>query len=238
MQKSIIFLFVCVFLFPAFASASEYDIFSKDLIKPYGLFKKSLALTSKKDDLDKAKETTKQFVSAWEGFAEKYAKDVPTPFKSIEDFAGRIRKPSDIAKAALSALEAEDVAKAHSVLEEIRYILWDMRVRAGIVSLNDKINDFHEAMEIVLEKIGTAKDSGDLMAVYERYGAWFSIKWEEIFLTKDYGTEGKTYDEALKEGRDSIRKLNDAMKAGNKDAALKLSSSVKNSYKKLFFMPI
>ncbi|MBI5633703.1 MAG: hypothetical protein HZA15_09525 [Nitrospirae bacterium] len=238
MHRSIIFLMICFSLFPSLASASEYDIFSKDLIKPYGLFKKSLGLTSKKEDIDKAKDTVKQFIGSWEGFGEKYSKDVPKPFLSIADFSSRILKPSIIGKEALSSLEAGDVTKAHAVLEEVRYLLWDMRVRAGIVSLNDKINDFHEAMEIVLEKISAAKDPRDVKAVYERYGAWLSIKWEEILLANDFGTEGKTYTEALKEGRTSIQKLNDALKAGDKDTSLKLSAGMKNSYKKLFFMPI
>jgi len=61
---------------------------------------------------------------------------------------------------------------AHALLEEIRYLLWGMHVQAVINSVADKANDFHEAMEIILDHAAAAKNAVELSAVEARYGAW------------------------------------------------------------------
>lgn len=56
-----------------------YATFTKDLIKPYDHFKKSLSLT-KKEDIDKAKVAVAFFVETWSELATKYANDTPNAF--------------------------------------------------------------------------------------------------------------------------------------------------------------
>lgn len=83
-------------------------------------------------------------------FAAKYANDVPKPFAGIRDFSTRIKRPVAVGKQATEYLAAGNVGHAHTVLEEVSYLMWEMRVNSAVVSLSDEANDFHEAMEIVL----------------------------------------------------------------------------------------
>jgi hypothetical protein len=225
-------------LLPVLAHGSEYEAYSKDLIKPYGQYKKTLSLTGKKDDIQKAKEMLVQFQESWKKFAALYADDAPVALKFISDYRERINRPLQVAVKAMSFLEAGDYAKAHSVLEEIRYILWDMRIRSGILSLNDRINDFHEAMEIILDKAAAAKSPEELNKVGERYGMWLAIKWEEVGLSKDFGSEEKTFQSALRDGREAVKHLNEALSKGDKDMVKKAGGAVKDNYKKIFFLPL
>jgi len=217
-----------------FACASEYKDFLRDLAGPYAHYRQTLVLTSNKDNLAKAQQAIEQFMQGWEGLALRYAGDPPTPFAGIADFSGKIKRPVAVGKEALALIKGDQVAQAHAALEEVRYLLWDMRVRAGINSLADKANDFHEAMEVVLDQATVAKTPEELTRLWGRYGAWLAIKWEDHALADDLGPIRAEFDVALLDGRKAVAGYLDALHAGNAESAKKLAGGVKNAYKKIW----
>jgi hypothetical protein len=235
-MKNVMLVIIAVALFIGSAQASEYAAFTRDLVQPYDFYKKSLALTSKKEDADKAKSAINAFVETWTPFAAKYAADVPKPFAGIADFSAKIKRPAEVGRQAAELLKAGDIGRAHSALEEVRYLLWEMRVKADIVSLSDKANDFHEAMEIVLDHAGVAKSAEDAIQVFERYGAWFLIKWDDMANADDLASVRKSFDPAFAEGRKAVVSYLDTLKQGDPVQAKKLSGSVKGAYKKVWML--
>jgi hypothetical protein len=233
-MKNVLLLLVAGILFAGSAHASEYAAFTRDLIKPYDHFKKSLSLTSKKEDAEKAKVSIAAFIETWGVLAAKYANDVPAPLAGISDFSTRIKRPVEVGRQAAEYLKAGNVSRAHTVLEEVRYLMWEMRVKSGISSLSDKANDFHEAMEILLEQTAAAKEPEDVQRVYERYAAWFLIKWEDHANATDIVSVKKAFDPAFVEGRLAITSYLDALKKGDVAGAKKLTGGVKSAYKKLW----
>jgi len=147
------------------ANASQYADFLRDATTPYGQYRQSLVLTSSKDNIDRSQQAIAQFTQGWEDVVAKYATDVPRPFAGIADFSTKLTRPVAVGKEALALMKEGKVARAHAVLEEVRYLLWGMRVGSGINSIADKANDFHEAMEVVLDHAGDAKTPEELMAV-------------------------------------------------------------------------
>ena len=216
------------------ALAAEYADFLRDIASPYAQYRQALVLSSNKDNAEKAQQAVAQFTQGWERVATVYANDPPKPMAGIADFASKIRRPIEVGKDAQALLKDGKVARAHSVLEEIRYLLWDMRVRSGINALADRANDFHEAMEVILDHAAAAKTSEELVEVGNRYGSWFSIKWEEHALAGDIAPLRKEFDAAFAEGRKSVDLYLAALRSGDLDAAKKLSSGVKNAYKRLW----
>ena len=214
--------------------ASEYADFLRDATNPYGHYRQSLVLTSSKDNADKAQQAIAQFTQGWEVVVAKYAADVPRPFAGIADFPAKLARPVAVGKEAMLLMKEGKIARAHAVLEEVRYLLWDMRIRSGINSVADKSNDFHEAMEVVLEQAGDAKTPDELMAVAERYGPWLMIKWDEHALAGDLAAIRKEFDVAHGEGRKSVSDYLNALHKGDLDSAKKLASGVKNAYKKVW----
>lgn len=214
--------------------ASEYADFLRDTTMPYGHYRQSLSLTSGNDAVDKATQAVQQFVTGWETVAARYAGDPPKPFAANGDFPAQMKRPVAVGREALALLKEGRAARAHTVLEEVRYILWDLRVRAGINSITDRANDYHEAMEVILEHVGKAKDEDDLNDVAERYGAWLSIKWEELALASDLGAIRKEFDPAFAEGRKVIADYRATLRKGDVAAAKKMSGPIKGAYKKVW----
>ena len=88
-MKKVILLFVAGVLCAGAAQASEYAAFTRDLVQPYDFYKKSLSLTSKKEDAEKAKVAIASFIDTWDKFSATYAADVPKPFAGISDFSSQ-----------------------------------------------------------------------------------------------------------------------------------------------------
>lgn len=216
------------------AIASEYADFLRDLAGPYAHYRQSLMLTSNPDNIDKATQSISQFSTGWKGIVEKYAGDPPKPFAAIPGYADKLGRPLTISQEAQSLTAAGKVTQAHTVLEEFRYLLWGMRVQAGINSVTDKANDFHEAMEIILDNAAAAKNAEELAAVEARYGAWVAIKWEEHALAADLGSVRKEFDIALSDGRKTIADYRTVLRNGNLEAAKKMVGPIKNAYKKMW----
>jgi hypothetical protein len=222
---------------PGLVMASEYAVFTKDIVEPYGLYKKSLALTSKKKNQEKAIVVVQKFINSWGMLANKYANDVPDQLNQTVDFSGKIKRPVTVGEEALAMLKAGKVRKAHSHLEEIRYSLWRMRVDAGIVSLNDKINDFHEAMEIVLDGIIEDSSPEQLQHLENRYGDWLAIKWADVGTATYSVADKDAFVLVIKDGQNAIAKLVEILKKGNAAEAKNAGGKVKKSYKAVFFLP-
>jgi hypothetical protein len=219
---------------PVVAMGSDYADFNKDLSLPYSHYKKSLSLTSKKEDADKAKVAIAAFTTEWGKLAAKYSKDVPDVFASVKDFPALIARPVAVGTEARELMEKGDVKTAHNLLEEVRYLMWNLRVTNGIVALADKANNFHEAMEIILDKADEAKDANGLRQVEARFGPWLMVAWEEVALAPESALSSvKT---TLVEGRASVAALRTALKNGDRAAIKQQGTAVKNAYKKIFFM--
>lgn len=233
------FVTVCMFLLiiPSFVMASEYAVFKKDIMEPYGFYKKSLSLTSKKENQEKAILVVQKFINSWGILANTYANDVPDQLNQTVDFSKKINRPVTVGEEALLMLKARAVKKAHSHLEEIRYSLWRMRIDAGIISLNDKINDFHEAMEVVLNDITKESSSEQLQHLGQRYGDWLAIKWADVGTVNYSGADPDTFFQVVKDGQKAISNLVEILKKGDAADAKKAGGKVKNSYKDVFFLP-
>ncbi len=236
MKKMMLVVLVLGLIFPLNGLASSYDDFKRDISAPYALYKKALALTSKVENKKKAIGVVKKYIDAWQQLAASYEQDAPQPFAWMTDFPTQINRPTAAGQEALVLLEAGEVHAAHSALEEVRYQLWEMRVKSGISSLNDKVNDFHEAMEIVLDGIKEHSDAADLKKFGNRYGSWLSIKWEEVGRAQDTGTDQEAFVKAVTEGRKAIADLREKMGTGDLAGAKQAGGAVKKAYKGVFFL--
>ena len=238
MKKIVLILFFVIAL-PSGIFASDYKDFTQDLIKPYGFYRNSLALTHAKGKEAKARVMITKLISSWQVFAKTYANDKPDAFASIDGFANKISKPVEIGSKALVLLEAGKVDLAHVELEKIRYILWEMRVKSQIVSIEDKLNDFHEVMEVTLDDIEDSQRKGKLIS---KYGCsirdlWLLVKWEEVAQSKGSGCDKQSFEKAIKEGRNAIKGIIKARENGDIEGASKFCKVIKKSFKKIYFVP-
>ncbi len=233
------FAIVCVLVLitPGLTMAADYDVFTSDMMKPYGLYKKSIALTTKKKNQEKAVGVVQKYINSWKSLAKKYENDVPEKLSQTIDFDRVINRPVAVGNEALAMLRAGKVKKAHEHLEEVRYSLWRMRVDAGIVSLNDKVNDFHEAMEVVLDGMAEDNSSENLRHLADRYGDWLAIKWAEVGSVNSSVKDKAAFALVIADGHKAIAQLINSLKKGDAAASKKSGGNVKTSYKGIFFLP-
>jgi len=232
MKKILLVLFTVVFASSVYGA--EYKDFAKDLQPAYKEWKKSLGVTSanKKEESIKV---GKAFLTKWKEFKAKYYKNVPVEFKGIESYQSDLNRIEEVAGKAVAEMERGQVIHSHETLEEVRYILWNLRARAGIETLNDKLNDYHEIMEIVLESTELVDNEKQLQMLAAKQGVWMKIKWNEIisFIKKNgYGSE------ILKAAENEKKAVEEYLKyarAGNIDKADMTSKPIKINFKKVFF---
>lgn len=239
MKKGLFLLLTFVmFCLPTFSIAADYDQFRQDAVAAYGFYKKALSLTSKSDKQKKSIETVEKFLNSWTILADKYAQDAPAPFTHLTDYSKRMKKPLAIGKQALDELKSGEIASAHSTLEGVRYLLWNMRTVSGQVSLSDKVNDFHEVMEIVLDLMHKEESATNYRKVENRYGAWLEIKWEEHAMasTDVFSDERETFKQAMTAGHKAVSELRAGLAAGDTKAANAAGKKVKKAYKTIFFL--
>ena len=237
MKRGILLLSALLILsLPTISLASDYAKFQYDSVAAYGFYKKALALTSKPDTQKKSIATMEKFMRSWNGLASKYKHDAPEPFSALNNYTELIMQPLTIGQQVLKELNAGQIEAAHSTLEEIRYLLWKMRTDVGLVTLSDKVNDFHEVMEIVLDKMHEDENAGNFRKVGKRYGAWMEIKWEEQSRMDVFPTDRDTFNKALIDGRNAISELRSQLAEGNIKAAKAAGKKVKKAYKAVFFL--
>ena len=221
---------------PTTLLAADFSTFQHDSVEAYGYYKKALSLTSKPDTQKKSIATMEKFMSSWKVFAGKHKQNAPEPFTALPNYADLIDRPLTIGQQVLDELEDGQIKTAHSTLEEIRYLLWKMRTDAGIVSLSDKVNDFHEVMEIVLDKMHEEQSAENFRSVGKRYGAWMEIKWEEQASMDVFAAERDTFEQGMQSGRHAITELRSQLSKGDIKAAKAAGKKVKKAYKAIFFL--
>jgi len=237
MKKNLAAMIVFLLISPSLIMASDYKTFQEDIMEPYGFYKKSLGLTSKKKNQEKAIVVVEKFIHSWEVLAQKYANDIPDLLKQTNEFTKKIKRPVNVGNEALEMLKAGKVKKAHEHLEEVRYSLWRMRVDAGIVSLNDKVNDFHEAMEVVLNGMEADNSAESLQHLGKRYGDWLAIQWAKIKSSDYSGIDKDGFALAVANGHKTIAELRKSLDKGDASGSKKAGGNVKKSYKGIFFLP-
>lgn len=221
---------------PTILLATDYSTFQHDSVEAYRFYKKALSLTSKSNTQKESIATMEKFMSRWKLFADKHKDKSPEQLATLPNYSELLVKPLTIGQQALNELKNGQIKTAHSTLEEIRYLLWKMRTDAGIATLSDKVNDFHEVMEIVLDKMHENENAENFRKVGKRYGAWMEIKWEEQAAMTVFAVERDTFIKAIKDGRHAINELRNQLAQGDIKAAKSASKRVKKFYKAIFFL--
>ena len=221
---------------PALLLAAEYSTFQHDSVEAYGYYKKALSLTSKPNTQKESIATMEKFMSSWKVFTDKHKETAPEPFAALPNYTELVVQPLSIGQQVLIELKEGQIKTAHTTLEDIRYLLWKMRTDARLATLSDKVNDFHEVMEVVLDKMHENESPESFRKVGSRYGAWMEIKWEEQAGMDVFAAERDTFNKVLQNGRNAITELRSQLASGDIKAAKAASKKVKKSYKAIFFL--
>ncbi|WP_022851434.1 hypothetical protein [Limisalsivibrio acetivorans] len=216
------------------AFAEVHSPFGKDFKPAYEAFKESLISTSRNRKAE-ALSSLETFKGEWSSLASKY-KEAPGAYASLSDYSETMNKPISVADRAISTVKEGSVLKAHGVIEEVRYIIWDMNARAGIRPLTDLLNDFHEIMELSFEEMDIADDGAEMAEIWHRKGAWMKIHWTYIdSMVKELDIRDcVNFSELVQTG---FSEMDESAEKESFDLYDKASVKVKKGFKRIFFSP-
>lgn len=232
MRWILIVLFVTLLALPTFASS--YNEFAKDMKPAYLAWKNGL-LTTKANNQNKSNKIVNKFLNEWKQLENKYKDNPPEELKQVNSFSKDISDITKVAKKSLNEINNGEVIGAHTTLEKVRYILWNIRAQAGIETLGDKLNDYHEIMEMILEEVVVMENPKKLKMLAGREGLWLKIKWNEILsFIKQHNYESKILEDAMAEKK-AVNKFLSYAEQGNIDKAYMQGGPIKKNFKKVFF---
>lgn len=103
---------------------------------------------------------------AFDAFSNKYSTYRPYNLKGDTQLAGDFDTVKSILASVDPVIRSGDLHQVHLTLEKIRPVFQSMFKRNGFSMLAVALVDFHDAMELMLEK-ATAKDTAGIISLYE-----------------------------------------------------------------------
>lgn len=230
-------------------------------LKEYANFDKAyipaLFLTNE-GEVEKSQKAMVRLKKVWKPYIDKYYPMVPKDpefRESMDKIQNAIRKADQIVSS------GEKLSEAHKTLEEIRYVF--MNLRKGRmpkkVGVSDKaewtdlpdyyidyLNEFHEPMEtiilIVKDKTPETLTDEDVSKIKENYGEASKLmvqienaKFEpSIFDFSEEETQ--TLNGYIHQERQSLQKLDEALKSEDREKIIKASAGIKQAFLKMFTM--
>lgn len=220
--------------FAAHVCAAEFKDFTKDSQQAVLFWKTSVGSTSKKDKATTVK-VLNGMLKEWSGIQQKYSSSIPTDITNLKAFTAMLNGVDKSAKTALSLSKKGKLKEAHEVLEEIRYLMWNVRAENGIQPLIDVLNDFHEIMEIVIETAEMSETPEEFSTIVNRWGYWMKSKWFDIGAKIKATGGDKTMLGYYEEGKQQIDIFMEGARKADIDMVDPAAHKVKKNFKKLFF---
>jgi hypothetical protein len=221
------------------ALAASMDLV-KDMAAIDRVFIPCLSLTNM-NKVGPATKAVTELKKLWADFSSRHAKAMP----GDSDWTGDLEMAAEaIAEAHEAISQSKDSEGAHHSLEEVRFIMLQMRIRNNVPYYLDYLNQYHEVMEPLIhgaaEKAPSAWSTGDVQNLQnnaaEALTAWnlaAQAKLDPAIWDLKPG-QVKKLKEAYAQGGHNLSTLVEALNNGDKQTAAKALKKVKPYYSKCF----
>lgn len=108
---------------------------------------------------------------AWADILQRYGSKAPVPYDRDPQFRTALLNVDGVFARSQALVQSGKLNDAHAALEEARDLLADLRARNGVITFSDHMNEYHAAMEAVLEN-GTSllEQPSGMYTLIERTG--------------------------------------------------------------------
>lgn len=163
-----ILMFLCILLMGSSANAGEIARFTTQYNEAYASWRWALHHTGRGDG-PAAERALGDFVTRWSVLMDRY-KAPPPHFSEEERWGDTLGDTRKMAQRAQDAVRKKDFRTAHGLLEDIRYLLSELRRRNGVITLSDHMNAYYDKLEEILNGPYTADrlDSVRLLELQEQ----------------------------------------------------------------------
>lgn len=218
---------------PAAAQAGPVSDFEKDLRDAYSSYRSALAQTNQNDP-GKSAGALQQLEERWNGLMKKWAETPPPHFLDDPKFAETMKEIGRIAGKAKDEIAAAGGAAAHDTLEKIRDLVSEMRLRNGLLTYSDRVNEYHEVMEKAVARDWSKLDADAFGELRERAAVLTHLAGE-LQKTAPTSLSKEADFDALAGGvTQSADALLKAARKGDEAAAREALKALKPAYSKFF----
>lgn len=175
-----------------------------------------------------------RFLKNWRQLIAEWSKNPPPHMAEDGDFARSLASVESIALQAEEEVVEENLPKAHETLEAIRDEISVLRERNGLVSFSDRMNSYHERMELVLERPIDRLDA-EAIGIFREDAAVLSYLAESIarYAPSTLRNDPK-FTAALQALKESVKALIGATRAGDPASTKKALQELKAPYSRMF----
>ena len=210
-------------------TVQDYASFDRAFIPP-------LAITQQ-EQVKPSKKAMAILLPAWNELKGKYYHASASDDALRKDFD---KIEAQIAKAQEIVDSGQNLVSAHEALESVRYTLQALRQRSNISYYPDILTNFHEYMEEITHSAGDVSPADlDENAVYalkealqEALNAWKAVQ-QAPFNPAEYGfndQQAGMREKLLVEETAALKKLEDAIAAGDKEKIISAAAGIKPKY--------
>lgn len=221
---------IAMLTLPVFAG--DFTSFEADLRAAYGDYRAALVQTS----LGNAEGTDKAltgFGAKWTALTIQWRETPPPQYVDDAEFSDTMAKVQSLLTEAKAIAAGGDLAKAHLTLEAVREALGDLHIRNGLYTFSDRMNAYHEKMEVVLGK-DYQGFSPEGLGMLREDAAVLAELAQVIFDHPAPEAAVEPYDLLTKGLKASIDALGNAARSGDAPAAKAAIGGLKPAYAKLF----
>jgi hypothetical protein len=224
---------VLVLLGPGSGWSGPIADFEAEMKAAYADYRAALFQTNRNDKAA-TEAALNGFLTKWRTIAVRWSATPPPHMMEDREVAGTFARIEEIALTAQKEASAGALAEAHETLEAIRDEIGALRQRNGLITFSDRMNAYHEKMEVVLGRQNSPLDAAMLGTLREEAAVLnYLVETISQHVPADLKTNSD-FAAALDGLRKSVLDLVDAARGGDPAAAKKALQALKGPYSRMF----
>lgn len=213
--------------------AGPVSDFEAQLRDAYASYRGALFFTNQKNK-QATEAALATFQQKWTALIGQWGKAPPPQYADDTDFLKTLSDVQAVNQAALGEAEAGKLAEAHETLEKIRDTLSALRQRNGVITFSDRMNTYHEVMEVVIGKPYDGFSEAGLRELREDAAVLLHLSRQIEINPLSKPAANADYDAAFRALKGSVEALLAAARAGDAVAAKAALNGLKKPYSQMF----
>lgn len=189
---------------------------------------KALVSTSKKD-YNASSEALSGLVEDLTAVSEGYAENPPAVYADDEQWPETIDEALAIAVDSREKLLENDIDAAHTALEPMRDLFFELHVRNGIDLAGDRMTEFHTTMEIAIED-ANENDTAAVAALIPELEA----EWESVSNAEPPESADENYEASLQAVELKITELGSAANLNDTEETIIVAEELRQAFAQVF----
>jgi hypothetical protein len=189
---------------------------------------KALVSTSKKD-YNASSDALSGLVADLTAVKENYTEKPPAVYAADEKWPETVDEALAIAEASQAKLMANDIEAAHTALEPMRDLFFDLHARNGVDLMGDRMTEFHTTMEIAIGYANENNTSAVTALIPQ-----LEEEWKNVSNAKPPESADENYESSLQGVETKITELGNATSSNDTEETINVAEELRLAFAQVF----